>query len=77
MKTTAYRLVLELIPEALWGISAYRVFGKTKPWKEIRQDTLEEAGNVVRFMSPSFGLRRSPMTLTSWYLLHFHDMSYC
>jgi hypothetical protein len=40
-----YRLVPELVPEPLWGISAYRVFGKTKPWKEIRQDTLAEAGH--------------------------------
>ena len=42
---TQHRLIPELIPEPLWGVSAYRVFGKTKPWKEIRQDTLENAGN--------------------------------
>jgi len=34
-KTKTYRLVSELIPEPLWGVSAYRVFGKTKPWKEM------------------------------------------
>jgi hypothetical protein len=45
MKTKTYRLLPELIPEPLWGVSAYRVFGKTKPWKEIRQETLENAGN--------------------------------
>jgi hypothetical protein len=43
--TKMYRLVPELIPEPLWGISAYRHFGKTKPWKEIRQDALTEAGH--------------------------------
>lgn len=45
MKTASYRLVPELIPAPLWGVSAYRVFGKTKPWKEIRQETLEKAHN--------------------------------
>jgi hypothetical protein len=40
-----YRLAPELIPAPLWGVSAYRRFAKTKPWKEIRQDTLELAGN--------------------------------
>lgn len=44
-KATGYRLVPELIPEPLFGISAYRAFGKTKPWKEIRQDTLQNSGN--------------------------------
>jgi hypothetical protein len=43
--TKTYRLAPELVPAPLWGVSAYRRFGKTKPWKEIRQDTLELAGN--------------------------------
>jgi hypothetical protein len=43
-KTKTYRLVPELIPEPLWGVSAYRVFKKTKPWKEIQQDTHQKAG---------------------------------
>ena len=44
-KTNAktYRLMPELIPAPFWGVSAYRHFGKTKPWKEIRQDTLANA----------------------------------
>jgi len=44
-KSKTYRLAPELIPAPLWGVSAYRKFGKTKPWKEIRQDTLELAGD--------------------------------
>ena len=41
----SYRLAPELIPAPLWGVSAYRKFGKTKPWKEIRQDALNETGH--------------------------------
>jgi hypothetical protein len=44
-KSKTYRLMPELVPAPLWGVSAYRLFGKTKPWKEIRQDTLQLAGN--------------------------------
>lgn len=44
-KTKTYRLAPEPVPAPLWGVSAYRLFGKTKPWKEIRHDTLELAGN--------------------------------
>jgi hypothetical protein len=44
-KSPTYRLMPELVPAPLWRVSAYRLFGKTKPWKEIRQDTLERAGN--------------------------------
>jgi hypothetical protein len=44
-KSKTYRLMPELVPAPLWGVSAYRLFGKTKPWKEIRQDTLELAAN--------------------------------
>jgi hypothetical protein len=40
-----YRLMPEPVPAPLWGVSAYRLFGKTKPWKEIRRDTLQLAGN--------------------------------
>jgi hypothetical protein len=45
VKPKTYRLMPELVPAPLWRVSAYRLFGKTKPWKEIRQDTLELAGN--------------------------------
>ena len=43
--TTRFRLIPELVPAPLWGISAYRVFGRTKAWKEIRQDALAKADN--------------------------------
>jgi hypothetical protein len=44
-KLKTYRLMPELVPAPLWGVSAYRRFGKTRPWKEIRQDALELAEN--------------------------------
>jgi len=39
--TLKLRLAPELVPAPLWGISAYRRFGKTKLWREIRQAALE------------------------------------
>jgi hypothetical protein len=44
-KVTTYRLVPELVPFPLWGVSAYQALGKTKPWKEIRQDALEKSSH--------------------------------
>ncbi len=38
------KLQPELVPAPLWGISAYRVLGRGKVWKSIRQDTLEAFG---------------------------------
>jgi hypothetical protein len=40
-----YKLVPELVPLPLWGISAYRALGRSTPWKKIRQDTLESASH--------------------------------
>jgi hypothetical protein len=44
-----HKLVPELVPEPLWGVSAYRVLGKSTPWKAIRQDTLNKASNRCQF----------------------------
>lgn len=44
-----HKLVPELVPEPLWGVSAYRALGKSTPWKAIRQDTLNEASNRCQF----------------------------
>jgi hypothetical protein len=44
-----HKLVPELVPEPLWGVSAYRALGKSTPWKAIRQDTLHEASNRCQF----------------------------
>jgi hypothetical protein len=45
--TLRLRLAPELVPAPLWGVSAYRKFGKTKTklWKEIRQAALEISGH--------------------------------
>jgi hypothetical protein len=48
-----HKLVPELVPEPLWGVSAYRALGKSTPWKTIRQDTLNEASNRCRIFQPS------------------------
>jgi hypothetical protein len=37
-------LLPELVPKPLWGISAYRLLGRGKAWKAIRQAALEAAG---------------------------------
>ncbi len=37
----SYRLVPELVPRPLWGISAYRLLGRGRAWKTIRQAALE------------------------------------
>lgn len=39
-----YRLMPELVPRPLWGISAYRLLGRGKAWRAIRQATLEAGG---------------------------------
>jgi hypothetical protein len=50
MKTrTERRLVPELVPKPLWGISAPRALKKSTAWKAIRKDTLAEMGNRCQF----------------------------
>jgi len=38
-------LMPELVPEPLWGLSAYRLLGRGAKWKQIRSETLRAAGN--------------------------------
>jgi len=40
-----WRLVPELVPEPLWGISAFQVLRGSKAWKVIRKDALDKALN--------------------------------
>jgi hypothetical protein len=49
MKT--HKLVPELVPRPLWGISAPRALNKSTAWKAIRKDTIAEAGNRCLFCS--------------------------
>ena len=49
MAKKRYRLVPELVPLPLWGISAYRALGRSTPWKVIRLDTLEAASHKCQF----------------------------
>ena len=39
------RLSPELVPEPLWGLSAYRLLGRGSKWKRIREDALRVASN--------------------------------
>lgn len=43
------KLVPELVPKPLWGISAPHALNKSTAWKSIRKDTLAEAGNRCQF----------------------------
>lgn len=47
------KLQPELVPEPLWGISAYRLLGRGARWKQIRRDTLEGAGHRCSVCSAS------------------------
>lgn len=44
-KPQKFSFVPELVPAPLWGRSGYRMMGKRKAWKIIRQDTLAKAGH--------------------------------
>ena len=39
------KLQPELVPEPLWGTSAHRLLGHTKPWATIRKAALQAAEN--------------------------------
>lgn len=51
MKTTAktFRLIPELVPRPLWGVSAPRALKKSTAWKAIRTETLTTAGDKCQF----------------------------
>lgn len=38
------KLEIELVPEPLWGVSAYRQLGRGAKWRAIRRDVLRAAG---------------------------------
>lgn len=40
------KLQPKLVPEPLWGISAYRLLRRGARWKQIRRDTLEALGHL-------------------------------
>src|SRR5580704_3671740 len=44
-----FKLVPELVPRPLWGISAPRVLKKSTAWRAIRLETFAEAGNKCEF----------------------------
>jgi hypothetical protein len=48
-KTKTYRLMPELVPRPLWGISAPRALKKSTAWKVIREETIAEAGGRCQF----------------------------
>lgn len=43
MSKEEYRLVPELVPEPLWGRSAFHALKGQKSWKDIRQTVIDEA----------------------------------
>jgi hypothetical protein len=45
----SHRLVPELVPRPLWGISAPRALKKSTAWKTIRKETLSEVGDRCQF----------------------------
>jgi hypothetical protein len=49
VKGPRYKLVPELVPRPLWGISAPRALKKSAAWKAIRKDTLSEVGEKCQF----------------------------
>ena len=49
MKRPRYKLVPELVPRPLWGISAPRALKKSAAWKAIREETLSEVGEKCQF----------------------------
>ena len=55
-KVIMQKLVPELVPEPLWGVSAYRALGKSAPWKAIRKDTLERVSDRCEFCDSDAGL---------------------
>lgn len=49
------KLKIDLVPEPLWGISAYRLLGKSTKWKAIRKDVLRQAKNSCSVCRASGG----------------------
>jgi hypothetical protein len=49
LKRTSYKLVPDLVPRPLWGISAPRALKKSADWKAIRKETLAEVGDKCQF----------------------------